>query len=77
MSPSLTAAPAATAIEPRCVSVIEYPSAVSIVTHSSLVGTEPAKLTEPLSGAATGSPVAAAPMSMPRCWPAAYGCASS
>ena len=76
-SPSAIGAPFATPIEPRCVSVTEYPSAVSIVRLSPLVGTKPAKLTVPLSGATTGSPVAVAPMSMPRCWPAAYGCVSS
>src|SRR4029450_11811960 len=36
------------------------------------VGTVPAKLTEPETGARTGAP-AGAPMSMPRCWPPAYG----
>src|SRR5262249_51106331 len=76
-APSLTAAPLATPIEPRCVSVTEYPSAVSIVRLSPLVGTKPAKLTVPFAGATTVSPGALAPMSMPRCWPASYGCASS
>jgi len=76
-SPSLTAAPIGTAIEPRCVSVTEYPPVVSIVRLSPLVGTKPAKLTVPLAGATTASPGALAPMSMPRCWPASYGCVSS
>src|SRR5205807_7715710 len=49
----------------------------SIVRLSALVGTKPAKLTVPLSGATTESPDAVAPMSIPRCCPAAYGCASS
>ena len=74
--PSPTAAPFATPIEPRCVSVTEYPSAVSIVTDLPLVGTVPAKLTVPAAGASTAVPVSE-PMSMPRCCPAAYGCAGS
>lgn len=77
VAPSTTLAPLATAIEPRCVSVTEYPSEVWIVMDLPLVGTLPAKLIVPLAGATTGSPVADAPMSMPRCCPAAYGCASS
>jgi len=63
--------------DPRCVSVTEYPSGVSIVTDLPLVGTVPAKLTLPAAGALTVSPTASAPMSMPRCWPDAYGCVSS
>ena len=35
------------------------------------------KRTVPAAGATTVSPAAWAPMSMPRCWPDAYGCASS
>lgn len=76
-APSSTLAPRATATEPRCVSVNEYPSDVSIVTDLPFVGTLPAKLIVPLAGATTGSPVADAPMSMPRCCPDAYGCDSS
>ena len=49
-APSATAAFFATAIEPRCVSVTERPSAVSIVTDLPLVGTVPAKLTTPGGG---------------------------
>jgi hypothetical protein len=75
-APSATLALFATAIEPRCVSVTEYPSAVWIVSDAPFVGTVPAKLTVPPAGATTGAP-AAAPMSMPRCSPAAYGCAGS
>ena len=65
-SPSTTCAPPETAIEPRCVSVTEYPSGVAIVTDFPLVGTVPAKLTVPDAGAPTEVP-AAAPTSMPRC----------
>ena len=39
-------------------------------------GTEPAKVTVPSAGACTSVP-SAAPMSIPRCWPPAYGCAGS
>jgi hypothetical protein len=76
-TPSPTLAPFATLIDPRCVRVTEYPSAVWIVSELPLVGTYPAKLTVPAAGAETLSPAASAPMSMPRCCPAAYGCASS
>jgi hypothetical protein len=58
------------------VSVTESPSPVRIDTVSPLVGTEPANATSPPIGATTAVPDAA-PMSMPRCWPAAYGCAGS
>src|SRR5579872_5555300 len=75
-APSATALLRATPIEPRWVSVTDSPSGVSIVTDFPLVGTVPAKLTTPEAGASTGTPVAA-PTSMPRCWPAAYGCARS
>ena len=50
----------------------EYPSVVAIVTVLPLDGTDPAKDTEPETGAATGLP-ACAPMSIPRCCPAPYG----
>ena len=66
-APSETAAPFATAIEPRWVSVTASPSGVSIVTDLPLDGTVPAKLTTPEAGASTGSPVATAPTSTPRC----------
>ncbi len=69
-SPSATVAPRATSVVPRCVSVTESPAAVWIVTVRPLVGTEPAKLTVPAAGAATGTPLGAA-MSMPRCCPPA------
>ena len=39
-------------------------------------GTVPAKLTTPAAGASTAAP-ASAPMSTPRCWPAAYGSPAS
>ena len=68
--------PLATAIEPRCVSVTEYPSAVSIVTLLPEAGTVPAKVTVPETGASTADP-SLPPTSMPRCCPAAYGCAGS
>ena len=55
-APSATAALRATPIEPRCVSVTDSPSAVSIVTDLPLVGTVPAKLTTPDAGASTGAP---------------------
>ncbi len=75
-SPSPTVAPFDTPIEPRCVSVTEYPSGVAIVTDLPLAGTVPAKVTTPPAGATTAVPVPA-PMSIPRCWPPAYGCAES
>jgi hypothetical protein len=40
------------------------------------LGTVPANETMPPAGATTGAPTVAA-MSMPRCWPAEYGCARS
>src|SRR5579859_1028403 len=76
-SPSATVASFATEYEPRWVSVTARPSAVSIVTDLPLVGTVPAYVTTPAAGATTGMPVAEAPMSTPRCWPPAYGCAGS
>ena len=69
-SPSVTCPPRATAIDPRWTRVTEKPSAVSIVTLSPFVGTDPANVTAPARGAETGAP-AAPPTSMPRCWPAA------
>src|SRR5579871_996944 len=75
-SPSSTAAFAGTAIEPRCVRVTARPSAVVIVTTEPEPGTVPANVTVPAAGARTVSP-APAPTSMPRCSPAAYGCAGS
>src|SRR2546430_4117559 len=69
---SPTVSPRRTLVEPRCVRVTEYPSAVWIVTTLPLTGTVPANETRPDAGARTGSP-APAPMSIPRCWPAAYG----
>src|SRR5216683_30006 len=68
--------PSETEIEPRCVSVTAYPSAVVIVRLLPEVGTVPANVTVPAAGATTTTP-AAAPTSMPRCWPGAYGCAGS
>jgi hypothetical protein len=69
-SPSPTLAPFFTAVEPRCVSVTEYPSPVSMVTLRPLVGTLPANVTVPDAGATTVVP-ASEPMSMPRCCPPA------
>src|SRR5256886_16495543 len=69
---SPTVSPRRTLVEPRCVRVTEYPSAVWIVTTLPLTGTVRANETRPDAGARTGSP-APAPMSIPRCWPAAYG----
>ena len=74
--PSSTAAPAATATEPRCVSVTARPPGVVIVSDRPEPGTVPLKVTVPAAGASTVSPAVAA-MSMPRCSPAAYGCAES
>ncbi len=71
-APSATASPFATPVEPRCVSVTAYPSAVVIVTDRPESGTVPANVTSPAAGARTDAP-ASAPTSMPRCWPAAYG----
>jgi hypothetical protein len=71
-SPSATLAPFFTAAEPRCVSVTECPSPLATVTLRPLVGTLPAKVTVPDTGATTVVP-ALEPMSMPRCCPPAYG----
>jgi len=70
-SPSPMLAPFFTALVPRCVSVTECPSPVAIVTLSPLVGTLPANVTVPDTGATTVVP-ASEPMSMPRCCPPAY-----
>src|SRR5262249_27423708 len=75
-SPSATVAPFVTAIDPSWVSVTDQPSGVRIVTDFPLPGTVPAKVTAPAAGASIVSPVAP-PTSMPRCWPAPYGCAGS
>jgi hypothetical protein len=75
-SPSETLAPFFTAAEPRCVSVTECPSPVATVTLKPLVGTLPANVTVPDTGATTVVP-APAPMSMPRCCPPAYGWSGS
>jgi hypothetical protein len=50
-SPSCTASPFFGAVEPRWVRVTEYPSAVRIVSDSPLVGTVPANVTVPATGA--------------------------
>src|SRR5438034_11048659 len=47
-----------------------------MVRVNPFVGTVPAKLTTPEAAASTGVP-ASAPIAMPRCCPAAYGCAGS
>jgi hypothetical protein len=43
-----------------------------MVTVKPLEGTEPANVTVPPAAASTGAPDSA-PMSIPRCWPPAYG----
>src|SRR5579862_6962635 len=75
-SPSATVAFCATVIEPRCVRLTARPAGVTIVTDLPFVGTVPANVTDPTAGATTGAPEAA-PIAMPRCSPAAYGCAGS
>ena len=75
-APSSTAVPAATETEPRCVSVTAKPSAVVIVSARPEPGTVPLNVTVPAAGASTTSPVPPE-MSIPRCSPAAYGCAGS
>jgi hypothetical protein len=74
--PSDTVAPDGTPIAPRWVSVTANPSPVVIVTLLPEPGTEPANVTVPPAGATIVAP-SLAPMSRPRCWPAAYGCAGS
>src|SRR5215211_1888017 len=69
-SPSATVAPFVTAIEPRCTSVTDQPSGVSIVTVLPADGTVPAKVTTPDAGACTVAPASPA-TSIPRCCPAA------
>ena len=75
-APSTTRALRSTLTEPRWVRLTARPSAVWIVTLRPFVGTVPAKLTTPGAGASTGVPPSA-PIAMPRCCPAAYGCAGS
>ena len=53
-----------------------YPSAVWIVSARPPAGTGPTKDTVPVTGARTGSLIAA-PTSMPRCCPASYSSAAS
>src|SRR5919204_451842 len=72
LSPSSIVVPRRTRIEPRWTSVTAYPVEVRIVTVLPPLGTVPANVTVPPAAASTGVPVGA-PMSMPRCWPAAYG----
>lgn len=74
--PSSTAAPVTTSVEPSCSSVTAYPSEVRIVTARPPFGTLPTNETVPRTGART-LVLSAAPTSMPRCWPAAYGSAES
>jgi hypothetical protein len=69
-SPSATAVPTRTPIDPSWTRVTEKPSAVRIVSESPEPGTSPAKPTLPAAGART-SDLAGAAMSMPRCWPLA------
>ncbi len=70
-SPSLTYAPRFTVIRPTCVSEALKPSAVAIVTVRPWVGTWPANVTSPETGART-EPEPPTATSIPRCWPAAY-----
>src|SRR5919198_841882 len=72
VAPSSTVVPRITAIEPRWTRVTAYPVGVWIVTVLPPFGTVPANDTSPPAAATTGVPLGA-PMSMPRCWPAAYG----
>jgi hypothetical protein len=65
-----------TEIDPRCVSVTAYPSAVTIVSDFPDEGSVPAYVTVPDAGARTVSP-AEPPTSMPRCWPPSYGWSGS
>ncbi|GIU94299.1 MAG: hypothetical protein KatS3mg012_0756 [Gaiellaceae bacterium] len=71
-SPSRTRAPARTRSGPRWVSDALSPVAVRTVTVSPCVGTRPANVTSPATGARMGS-VPTSAMSTPRCCPAAYG----
>jgi hypothetical protein len=70
-APSATSAERRTVIEPRCVSVTEYPSPVWIVRLRPLTGTAPANETMPAAGATTSAADGGAPISIPRCCPAA------
>jgi hypothetical protein len=72
VDPSFTRAPRRTWIAPSCRSVTVLPEAVSIETVLPELGTVPANETTPSAGASTDAPTSA-DMSMPRCWPAAYG----
>jgi hypothetical protein len=76
IAPSATVLPRVTAIEPSWSSVTAYPSAVWIVSARPPPGTAPVNETIPAAGARTASP-AAAPTSIPRCWPAAYSSSAS
>jgi hypothetical protein len=73
--PSVTASPLWTPIDPSSVSVTLY-EPLRIDTLNPLLGTVPAKVTLPDAGATTAVP-GVAEISIPRCCPAAYGCASS
>ena len=75
-SPSPIAVPTLTPIDPRWTSVTEYPSSVRIVRQRPSCGSWPTKETIPVVGARTSAPVGA-PMSIPRCWPPAYGSPSA
>ena len=76
ISPSATVPPRATEIAPSWSSVTAYPPAVWIVSARPPAGTGPVNETTPAAGARTAPP-AAAPMSIPRCWPAAYWSSAS
>lgn len=71
-SPSSTGEPRLTSSRPRCVSDDLWPSRVTIVTVKPCVGTCPANVTSPDTGARIACPPTTA-MSTPRCCPPAYG----
>jgi hypothetical protein len=74
--PSLTSAPRVTPIDPRWSKVTVVANGVWIEIVLPPFGTVPANETTPSAGASTDAPIAAE-MSMPRCWPPAYGWARS
>src|SRR5262245_58209230 len=75
-SPWLTCVPTETPIEPRWTSVTDQPSSVRTVRQSPWVGSPPANATTPVVAEHTSEPLGA-PMSIPRCWPPAYGSPSA
>src|SRR5829696_2334579 len=71
-SPADTRSPARTAADERWRYDVSKPSSVRTLTVSPEEPATPAKRTSPAAAATTGAPTLPA-MSMPRCWPAAYG----